>query len=151
MNEYESAAMWKLYLKSNEGIAIQSTYKDLRSCLPDDAEISTVRYIDYKKSFLPDTNLYIPFVYKRKSFEHEQELRAIILNIDSEVWKKGSWPDAQAVSKNIKIDLNALVNRVYLAPYSEKWFEDIVRDVTKQYGFSNIKIHRSPLEEKPFF
>jgi hypothetical protein len=26
MNEHESAAMWKLYLKSNEGISIQSTY-----------------------------------------------------------------------------------------------------------------------------
>ena len=25
-NEHESAAMWKLYLKSDEGIAIQSTY-----------------------------------------------------------------------------------------------------------------------------
>jgi hypothetical protein len=26
MNEHESAAMWKLYLKSDEGIAIQSTF-----------------------------------------------------------------------------------------------------------------------------
>jgi hypothetical protein len=30
MNDHESAAMWKLYLKSNEGIAVQSSYKSLR-------------------------------------------------------------------------------------------------------------------------
>ena len=29
INEHESAAMWDLYLKSNEGIAIQSTYQKL--------------------------------------------------------------------------------------------------------------------------
>ena len=29
MNDFESEAMWKLYLKSNEGIAIQSTYQRL--------------------------------------------------------------------------------------------------------------------------
>lgn len=35
MNNYESAAMWKIYLKSNEGIAIQSTYKRfVKSGLP---------------------------------------------------------------------------------------------------------------------
>lgn len=33
MNEYESAAMWKLYLKTNEGIAIQSTYSKLTDSL----------------------------------------------------------------------------------------------------------------------
>src|ERR1700682_6410865 len=29
INPHESAAMWRLYLKSNEGISIQSTYKYL--------------------------------------------------------------------------------------------------------------------------
>jgi hypothetical protein len=29
MNDYESAAMWKLYLKSDEGVAIRSTYQRL--------------------------------------------------------------------------------------------------------------------------
>ncbi len=35
MNEHESTAMWKLYLKSNEGIAIQSTYQKLRDSITD--------------------------------------------------------------------------------------------------------------------
>lgn len=31
LNNHESAAMWRLYLKSNEGIAIQSTYEKVRA------------------------------------------------------------------------------------------------------------------------
>lgn len=29
LSEYESAAMWSIYLKNNEGIAIQTTFKKL--------------------------------------------------------------------------------------------------------------------------
>jgi len=39
MNDHESAAMWKLYLKSDEGIAIQSTYRKLKDAITDDDEI----------------------------------------------------------------------------------------------------------------
>lgn len=39
MNEHESAAMWKLYLKSNEGIAVQSSYNKLRDCIIDDEQV----------------------------------------------------------------------------------------------------------------
>ena len=34
LNDHESAAMWKLYLKSNEGIVIQSTFTNLNTVLP---------------------------------------------------------------------------------------------------------------------
>src|SRR4030066_2211573 len=33
INTYESAAMWKLYTKSNEAIAVKSTYQQLWDCL----------------------------------------------------------------------------------------------------------------------
>ncbi len=54
MNEHESAAMWKLYLKSDEGIAIQSTYKKLKDSLIDEERIflSIVNYIDYDNECL---------------------------------------------------------------------------------------------------
>jgi hypothetical protein len=49
MNEQESAAMWKLYLQSNEGVCVQSTYRKLRSCLPKCIDIGEIKYIDYEK------------------------------------------------------------------------------------------------------
>lgn len=33
LNDHESAAMWKLYLKTNEGIVIQSTFSKLQTLL----------------------------------------------------------------------------------------------------------------------
>jgi len=48
--EYESAAMWSLYLKTQEGIAIQSTYKRLVDSLAQytdfGVKIGMVNYID---------------------------------------------------------------------------------------------------------
>ena len=40
MNEYESAAMWGLYTKTDEAIAVQSRFARLRECLP-----SEVKYV----------------------------------------------------------------------------------------------------------
>ena len=57
VGEHESAAMWKLYLKTNEGIAIQSRYRALYSVL-DAAKkavrIGMVRYIDYESEGFED-------------------------------------------------------------------------------------------------
>jgi hypothetical protein len=78
MNETESDAMWKLYARSNEAIAVQSTYLLLHSCLPAHTYVGSVRYIDYENDVLPEDDLLRTFMHKRKSFEHERELRAII-------------------------------------------------------------------------
>jgi hypothetical protein len=81
INEYESAAMWKLYLESDEGIAIQSTLGRLNKSLKDTKEtifIGKIKYIDYEKESIPESNQYYPFLYKRKSFEYEKELRLFL-------------------------------------------------------------------------
>jgi hypothetical protein len=49
LNEYESAALWKLYLKSDDGIAVQSTFRHLRDSLKREERsvfIGKVKYID---------------------------------------------------------------------------------------------------------
>jgi len=49
MNEYESAAMWKLYLKSGEGVAIQSTVANMIDSFnktPDQIHIGKIEYVD---------------------------------------------------------------------------------------------------------
>lgn len=77
MNEYESAAMWKLYSKTNESIAIETTYCKLKNVLPNDIMIGKVRYIDFEKDTINPTNVFNSFLHKRKSFEHENEVRII--------------------------------------------------------------------------
>lgn len=58
MSDYESAAMWRLYLKSDEGIAIRSTSGRLKKALSYYPEeklyLGEVRYIDYEKDHIPN-------------------------------------------------------------------------------------------------
>ena len=80
MNEFESAAMWDLYAKS--GIAIKTTFKRLKDSLdkgtPELIKFGLVGYTDFKSEWMAEDNLYHRFFLKRKSFEHEKELRAVL-------------------------------------------------------------------------
>ena len=56
-NEYESFAMWQIFTKNNEGLAIQSTIGRLKKALEVEKHIEQyigeVNYIDYKKEYIP--------------------------------------------------------------------------------------------------
>lgn len=155
MNEYESAALWKLYLKSDEGIAIQSTYAKLKRSLTDDEKIflGKVKYIDYDTEFIDVgnfLNVLSPFVHKRKSFEHEQEVRAIVSK-----WPegKGGYDFTQETIEHglkIKVDIKMLIERIYVAPNAPAWFADLVKAVFTRYGYSFGVVH-SQLNESPVF
>lgn len=152
MNEHESAAMWKLYLKSDEGIAVQSTYSKLRSSLIDDKNIylGVVKYIDYEQEWIDAGNLLSPFVHKRKSFEHEREIRALVTE----------WPTGDASidfaretidhGLKIKVDIERLVENIYIAPSAPNWFADLVRALVQRYGYDFQVVH-SKLNEQPVF
>jgi hypothetical protein len=150
MNNHESAAMWSLYLKSDEGVAIQSTYSKLKNSLVDDKRIylGKIQYIDYDKEHIEGrNNLIAPFMYKRKSFEHEQEIRALIFQ----------WPDhtdfsQSTIEQGLKIEVNIqqLIERVYVAPNTPDWFFDLIKSVITRYGY-DFEVTRSKLNERPLF
>jgi len=137
MNEFESAAMWKLYLKSDEGIAIQSTLGDLKKSL-DKSEIEVtigkVEYIDYKKDLISEKNIVYPFVHKRISFQHENEIRVLkwIMPPKKEGRNDLSTPNPK-FGLNIDIDLNVLINKVYVSPTAPPWFLDLTKSIMKKY------------------
>ena len=53
LSKYESAAMWRLYSKTNESVAIVSDYYRLFNSLEEDCFVGLVEYIDYDKEFDP--------------------------------------------------------------------------------------------------
>jgi hypothetical protein len=134
MNESESAAMWSLYLKSDEGIAVQSTFKKLKKSLIDDEDIylRVVRYIDYEKDYIDARNLFAPFVHKRKSFEHERELRGLILKWPTGSGKKYFEEETIMGGTPIKVDLEELIEKIYIAPNAPLWFANFVKTVVKK-------------------
>lgn len=149
----EKAAMWDLYSKGGFGIVIKSSYNNILASV-DELESSTaeteidsldkyligeVDYIDYDNNDIPDTFIH-PFFYKRKSFEHEKEVR--IAHISDE----GIDPTGKYIDTNI----NDLIHEVRLEPESPKWFEKLVKGLTDDLGY-DINIERSELEKDPAY
>ncbi len=143
INEYESYAMWQIFTKNNEGLAIQSTVKRLQEALVPETKyeqhIGEVQYIDYKKEYIPFDNDFFPFLFKRKSFQYEREVRII-----SDLSKSG-----RTINEGIKIDvdINSLIERIYIHPKSENWYKNLVIQLMEQLGF-NFTIEKSDLESE---
>ncbi|MBV7307282.1 hypothetical protein KVY11_01045 [Acinetobacter sp. CWB-G5] len=88
MNDYESAAMWKLYCKSSDSMVIKTTVGKLKLALTqhiNELDYGGVIYdFEYKDvSKLDHINLSDPLFTKRNSFEHEKEFRVIFRNYES--------------------------------------------------------------------
>jgi hypothetical protein len=138
--------MWRLYTQSGEGIAIQSTYSRLQKSLTAAGRpiyMGLVKYADYERDMIPGGNMFNAFVYKRKSFEHEKEVRLLCP-------PSSPLQDIPEAGIDIRVDLNALVEVVYLAPDSAPWLEALVSNVIRRYGF-RFPVERSKLNEKPLY
>ena len=154
MNEYESAAMWKLYLKSDEGVAIQSTFKRLTESFIKYSEheiyIGKVKYIDYDTEWLPEGNSFYPFVHKRKSFEHEHELRAIIGEVPSEGDKIDFNKEVFQIGVYIPVNLDTLIEKIFISPTAPEWFDDLVKSIVNKYNFKK-QVIKSDLAHGPVY
>jgi hypothetical protein len=152
LNNYESAAMWELYLKSDEGIAIQSTVRKLKDSFKntkEDISIGKIKYIDYKKDTIAESlrgSPMGPYFFKRKSFAHEQELRALYTSL-SEPYKEEPNPPGLY----IKIDIDTLIDNVYVSPMAEQWFYDLVTSVVKKFNVSKNVKQSSISSDSPLF
>jgi len=153
LNEHESWAMWKLYGSLEGAIAIQSTYSKLLECLKDNAHVNVgiVKYIDYESEWLPEGNLYWPFLHKRKYFEHEKEIRAIIQKMP--VNEKNEIPIGKANEKQgviVPLNLSDFIEKIYVSPNSPQWFYELVESVIKRFNHS-FSVVQSSLSKAPVY
>jgi hypothetical protein len=144
MNKHESAAMWGLYLSAHEGVAIQSTVGRLIEALKnatDDIFVGQMNYFDMDN----EDRLYsceIDLVmHKRKSFEHERELRAI-----RQLPVSPTSPHIPGT--HVPVDVDTLIENVYVAPKSESWIKELIENVLEKYGLKRKVIH-SVLDKDP--
>lgn len=168
LNEYESASMWKVYSTNNYGVSIQSTYQRLsgsfKTNTSDIVYIGKVRYADFTKEWMDERNAYEPFVLKRTSFESEAELRAlttlpyefgkkVLSDADKEREKtnpsKPKTVDPKELTKNgkfVKVDLETLIETIYIAPLASEEFEEMVKSIIKKISPNLVnKIKKSEL------
>jgi len=142
MNEYESAAMWDLYLSGTEGVAIQTDIESLKSTFEASEKkisITKVKYLNYDSQIIPPTNMMYPYAHKRNSFEHEKEFRALI-----------SENDTNDAIKQVKVDVQEIIKKIYICPKAPSWFHNVVEDVMRQYGL-DVPMEKSALYTRPTY
>jgi len=155
INDVESAAMWELCLHSNEGVAIKSTFKRLKESFilhtEDDIHIGKVKYIDYSRDTIPPGNIFNPFLYKRKAFEHEKELRAVLMKFPPQEETRGKhilYVDPKWYGIYVKTDLHVLIDELVVSPSVPDWFIDLVTSIVKKYELHK-KVEQSELAKEP--
>lgn len=141
INEYESFAMWQIFTQNNEGLAIQSTIGRLQKALKPEINFSQfigeVNYIDYKKEYIPFDDMFFPFMFKRKSFQYEREVR-IISDLSENNIKIND-------GLKIDVDVNQLIEKIYIHPKSENWYKKLVIELVSKLDYT-IEIEKSDLE-----
>ena len=156
LSEFESAAMWQLYLRDGKGIAIQSNIGRLKKSLKpfrskpeygiETINLGKVRYIDYRSDRMDDKSMLGRFFYKRKSFSHERELRAAVtLRMAEEsgvnIPPKGVFVD---------VDLNVLISCVHLAPAVNPEFKEEIIKLIQAKGYT-FDVKHSEMDDEALF
>jgi hypothetical protein len=141
INEYESFAMWQIFTQNSEGLAIQSTIGRLQKALNPENNykqfIGEVNYIDYKKEYIPFDDMFFPFLFKRKSFQYEREVRIITDVADTKITLNDGL--------KINVDISQLIEKIYIHPKSENWYKNLVIALVEKLGFG-FTIEKSDLE-----
>lgn len=148
-SEHESAAMWRLYLQTAEGVAIRTTAGRLAEALgatPISVGLTEVMYVDYERHAYNPGNIFHHYVYKRLSFQHEMEVRAVVWGMEEQ---NQPLIEANAPHVLIDVDLSTLIESVQISPTAQPWFADLVQRCAKRYGLDahvvQSDLYRSPL------
>ena len=152
-SDHESSAMWRLYSQSTDAVAIQTTFEKLCAALPEYVFMGEVQYIDYEKAVIDDWNALSFLTRKRISFEHGREVRALIWSIDGRIRDKKADDGRLEIGElgaEIKINLDAFVEKIFVSPSAPSWFAAVVTNVVKKYGL-DAPVEYSTLAASPLW
>ena len=104
--------------------------------------------VSYKKIDRP--NRWQVDLRKNRFYSYENEVRAVIFDQyeREEGEKKFDCKPKHPQGLGVKVDLNKLIESVYVAPMSPEWFYNLVKHViTEKYHF-NFPVCRSEIQEE---
>jgi hypothetical protein len=164
-SEYESDALWRLYAPSGAGVAIVSTMDSIEDAVDLTpyrfGSIGEVEYVDFdthnmwrKKS----PAKILPGYLKRKSFEHEKEIRGIIrtntivagstfIRDDAHIEKQRL---EQPLGIAVKADLKKLIHSIVISPLAPKFLEELVHRILERQGLNHL-VRKSELLKTPVY
>lgn len=188
-NNRESEAMWKYY--GNKGVAIITDVDSIFESLKREDQtilIKEVSYLNYSDSYdklsqeeqstleqvlkYASSDLLAPTIMKRKSFQHENEIRLLRpevsllsaqkyekahanIRVDDEEWKEPIFVHMDGENgavdlrttpdkkkRKVHVDLGALIKEIRIAPGSKDWFKKTVKKVVDSMGPDSITSDR---------
>lgn len=122
---HESEAMWRIYCKDKEGVAIVLPYDKLYESVrvTPKTYAGAVRYIDFDRELIRQANPVKRAMYKRREFEHEHEAR--ILRYDPGLRHQRE-PLPEAIP--LPWDAAKFVERIVISPYAPAWYFKSIRE-----------------------
>lgn len=148
MSPSDEYVLWNTYASLVDGIAIKSSIGRLKNALPEsDARsiyISGVNYYDdikestFKASGGIINRLALGFS-KRSYFRAEKEVRLLFHDNDARL------DDKSPRGLLFSVELNTLIEEIYVAPNSYQWFEKAVSHLMELYGLEKIPVRKSPI------
>ena len=137
IGRHESYALWKIYLGGGKaGVAIRTNFSRVKKSIiagndpiPEDIYAGIVQYKDYLSE--NDLSRFSLITTKREFYEYEQELRLFILHYPrSEGGHKT--PYSVSVGRYVKVDLDLMVDQIYLSPFVAQWFGDSLNHIVSK-------------------
>ncbi len=153
VNNDENIHMWQSYVDKGKAIAITTTISKIKNYILDEESsflLGPIHYIDYQQDLVSEGNAFAPFFCKRKEFASEREFRIVkerMIDIDGII--SGSIKMPKGI--NIPIDTNNLIDEVIISPFSDKHFNQKVRELLTRYKMVNkfkdsiLKAHHPPI------
>lgn len=141
----ESLAMWDLYGRGSGIIAIKSTVGKLRkatAAYDKPIYISKTRYVDWNEAHGLD-NVLVACSRKDLSYEHEAEVRAIIMR-DSP-----NWLNRRELGIAVAVDVKRLIAEVMVGPRERSWVVRLAERVMTRYGLSQAVVASDRLKARP--
>jgi hypothetical protein len=133
-NADDNMIMWEIYGKTENSVAIKTNSSKLKSAfnLEDVMKFSLEVALDDVEYINSDSIPSIqssrqPFFVKRPHFNFEKEVRLYIRAREHHL------NDSAPFGYKIPIDLNILIEEIYVHPDAESWFFDAIVDLVKKY------------------
>jgi hypothetical protein len=159
LQDQEDHLLWRVYGENHRGVAVQSTYQRLVDATRAEDHLGLVRYEDFD-TYDPPSNNEAHFVFlKRREYQAEKEVRlvrtAFVVGDENCLGSKeravaSSDPRVRAFPRGFsdEVDLDQLIERIYVSPFADAWFAEAVAAYLKRVGLGQL-LCESALRSKP--
>ncbi len=160
-SDHESFAMWNVFGKTGDSIAIQTTLGGLKQSFGDYTDynvyIGEIRYLDYEVEELDERNYLNLFLHKTKFYEYENEIRLLIYD-DGDIsivdpkepyfWLPGDEKTLEEIKPGelVPVDLSLIMEKVYVSPLASSALLSVTKGLLEHYGVPNVDVCLSGVE-----